>query len=192
MNSTIAEFTEIQELIDEGNINQALMDNGIVVAQTVIEVNKKVTNDIYLSALAEDIEFDQIQRNALFAIASLTPYVGGEGVYTARVMLGLDPEDLNLPYRKARPQEDNNITYEGLHIYPNPTKDEITLEIDNKILSGKAKLFIYSSIGNKVLEQEIDTEKNIHIIQLKNLQAGVYFYNFVGNKTYKGKIIIMD
>jgi len=192
MNSTIAEFTEIQELIDEGNINQALMDNGIVVAQTVIEVNKQVTNNVYLTALAEDIEFDQTQRNALFAIASLTPYIGGEGVYSARVMLGLDPDDLNLPYRKARPQEENKIAIEGLHIYPNPTKDKITLEINNKILSGKAKLFIYSSIGNKVLEQEINTEQNIHTIKLIKLQPGIYFYNFIGNKTFNGKIIIMD
>ncbi|MCF8296887.1 MAG: T9SS type A sorting domain-containing protein [Saprospiraceae bacterium] len=194
VNSTIAEFTEIQDLIDEGDINQALMENGIVVAQTVIEVNKQVTNDIYLNALANDIEFDQTQYDALFAIASLTPYVGGEGVYSARVMLGLDPDDLNLPYRKKNPYPDterSRSVYE-LKIFPNPTQNEITIDLNNEGLTCKAKLFLYSSVGNKVLEKEIDTEQNIHTIQLKNLRPGVYFYNFVANKTYKGKIIIMD
>lgn len=119
-----------------------LNDNKMEVTQIIIETNKKVANDVYLSALSKDIEFDQTQRDALFAIASLTPYIGGEGVYSARVMLGLDPDDLNLPYRKKNHQ-------------PN-------------------------------------TEQSIHTIQLKNLQAGIYFYHLIGNKTFKGKIIIMD
>ena len=110
-------------------------------------------------------------------------------------MLGLDPDDLNVPYRiknpNPEPAEGSRIVNE-LKIYPNPTKDEITVELDSEGLIGKAKLLIYSSIGNKVFEQEIDTEQQIHTINLEMLQAGVYFYNFVGNKTYKGKITIMD
>ncbi|MCF8296889.1 MAG: T9SS type A sorting domain-containing protein [Saprospiraceae bacterium] len=120
--------------------------------------------------------------------------IGKEGVYTARVMLGLDPEDLNLPYRKKNPYPDTERSrnVNELTIYPNPTTNEITIELSSEKLSGKAKLLLYSSVGNKVLEQEIDTEQNIHTIQLNKLQSGVYFYNFVANKTYKGKIIILD
>ena len=72
---------------------------------------------------------DSTDRQNLFAIAMLTPYVGGEGVYTTRAMLGIDPEDYNLPYRKGRPQDSIDVSgEEEVNVYPNPANSIITFE----------------------------------------------------------------
>lgn len=187
-NSTIAEFIEIQELIDSGNVSQALQDNGILTAQTVIETNQIVTNDIYLNTWAQNIEIDSIQRQTLFSIAMLTPYVGGEGVYSARAMLGIDPEDYNLPYRLGHytdtviVEEENNIK-----VFPNPTNSNITIEFNKEF--DNAEFILFDIIGKELLHQNINgTEVKI---DLSKLNSGIYFYSIKGNnfETITGKII---
>jgi len=188
INSTIAEFVEIQELIDSGNVNQALQDNGILTAQTVIETNQKVSNDIYLNTWAQNIEIDSIQRQTLFAIAMLTPYVGGEGVYSARAMLGIDPEDYNLPYRLGHftdtllVEEENNI-----NVFPNPTNSNITIEFNNEF--DNAEFILYDILG-KVQITKIISGKKI-VINLDAISSGIYFYTLRGEnfETFSGKII---
>ncbi len=186
--STIADFVTIQELIDSGNVNQALQENGILTAQTLIETNKKVTNDIYLNTWAQNIEIDSIQRQTLFSIALLTPYIGGEGVYSARAMLGIDPEDYNLPYRLGHftdtllVEEENNI-----NVFPNPTNSNITIEFNKEF--DNAEFILFDIIGKELLYQNINgTEVKI---DLSKLNPGIYFYSIKGNsfETITGKII---
>jgi len=198
-NSTIAEFVEIQELIDTENINDALQNNGIVVAQTLIETNKQIVNDIYLNTLAQKVDFDSNQRQTLLSIAMLTPYIGGDGVYTARVMLGIDPDDYNLLY-SPNPfgnsyngrKKDNEAKETFLFkIYPNPAKEKLTVEFYYSGIIEKTSLILYSTLGVKIETIVFNTNRVKHTFSVKDLKPGVYFYEFLNNyETKSGKIII--
>ena len=159
-----------------------------LVAQNVIETNIQATNDIYLNTLAQDVELDSIDRQNLFAIAMLTPYVGGEGVYAARAMLGIDPEDYNLPYRIGRPLDSTVIVeINGVKLYPNPTDNRLTIEFDNKIET--VQIIIYNLLGKEVINKSIYNQTST--IDLIKLKSGIYFYKISGNsiETISGKII---
>jgi hypothetical protein len=174
-NSTIAEMTNINELIENGDINQALMENGVFVAGNLIENNQQVVNDIYLNSLAQHIPFDSVQREALLAIAMLTPYLGGKAVYSARVMLGIDPRDYNLYHRFA---PDTDLTKQeaikALHVYPNPARDNLTIEILEGFEEGLVYIELYSLIGNRVLTTAVEISSSKGDLNISGITSGIY------------------
>jgi len=174
-NSTIAEMTNINELIENGEINQALMENGVFVASNLIENNMQVVNDIYLNTLAQYIPFDSVQREALMAIAMLTPYLGGNAVYSARVMLGIDPRDYNL-YHRFAPDTDlmKKETIKTLHVYPNPARDNLTIEILEGLEEGVVFIELYSLIGNRVLTSTVEIVSSKGDLNISGITRGVY------------------
>lgn len=190
-NETIAEFTGIRGLMDEGNIAQALIDNGKVVAITMIDGNKQLTNEIYLNSVAVDMEIENTYyRPALFTIAMLTPYIGGDGVYTARAMLGIDPDDYGIAYRKAKPESPKAIIDGKIKTYPNPTKDAVTFELNGTEFTTFGELTVYNAMGLMVEKQKIDG-KMLFSIPLNGLKPGVYYYIYKDNNGGfdKGKIV---
>ncbi len=157
-------------------------------AENVIETNIQATNDIYLNTLAQDVEIDSIDRQNLFVIAMLTPYVGGEGVYTARAMLGIDPEDYNLPYRIGNFGDTSQIDEENIiKVYPNPTTDKLTIEFNSDIEN--MQLIIYDIVGREVLKRSLKHKSST--ISIQSLKSGIYFYTLsgYGTETISGKII---
>jgi hypothetical protein len=185
-NSTIAEFVEIQNLIDIENLNDALQNNGLLVAQTLIETNKRVVNDIYLNSWAQNIDYDSVQKQALLDIAMLTPYIGGIGVYSARVMLGIEPEDFHLPYRFVKPLDSIHVSQlNHIKVYPNPVDNILNIEL---IEIENVQLNIYNTVGQKVLAFEIKNQSSQ--IDITSLKSGIYYYTISGEniETVTGKI----
>jgi len=190
-NRNVRDFIEVQELIDENNINQALMDNGAIVAQNVIEANKQYVNEIYLSSFAENKYFTESQQQTLEAIAMLTPYIGGDAVYTARVMLGINPNTYQLPYRKGHFNDTAIvITSENpVMVYPNPAQSQLTVEFLHALET--ADVFtLYDITGRKVLEQTLNPGTLKLNINVSGLYNGVYYYSLKNDNKTKGKIII--
>lgn len=72
----------------------------------------------------------------------------------------------------------------SIEIYPNPVLDIVSIEVKSK-----AKVFIYSTKGELILESEVDSEKST--IDLGGLNSGVYFINMIENaKTTELKKLI--
>jgi hypothetical protein len=174
-NSTIAEFTIIHELMDEENFAQALLDNGQVIATTMIDQNRQLTNDIYLRSVAVDAEIDSVDIQALLAIALLTPYIGGDGVYAARVMLGIDPYDYGLPYRKGNEAQAIVQKSTDILVYPNPASESITFEVVNVNLQEPFNLRIFSANGILALNHH-GLDESIFTIPINTLKPGIYYY----------------
>lgn len=145
----------------------------ILTAQNVIETNKKATNDIYLNSWAQGKEINELQRQTLFAIAMLTPYVGGKGVYSARAMLGIEPEDYNLPYRKSKPGDTSATTDDDfkIKVYPNPTSGIISFEPECKT---KYFIEIFDSYGKLIGNYSSDNLTTT--VDLSKLNSGIYIY----------------
>lgn len=57
-----------------------------------------------------------------------------------------------------------------IHVYPNPTNDQITVKLDNMVSS--AILSLYTVDGRKVLEKNL--KKAVQLISLNGLSSGVY------------------
>lgn len=71
-------------------------------------------------------------------------------------------------------------------VYPNPTNDSISVSLPND--SEVKTIVIYSILGQKVLEKNIDNQSST--ISLKSLNNGIYFYKIESNTFSKsGKII---
>ena len=76
----------------------------------------------------------------------------------------------------------------GLRVYPNPFKDEATIEFGYTV--NKATISIVDIYG-KLIEQHEITNQNKFVITNKNKASGVYFLNIeTGNILFNAKIII--
>lgn len=170
-NEAIRAFTEIEELIGMGELEQALWNNNNVVTQTLIEFNQQLVNEIYLETWAQGIEPDSNQISLLEAVALLTPYVGGNAVYTARVMLDIDPFNYGLPYRMA---QDTGIEQElQVVFYPNPAGNRLFLEFMEP-MEGTGTFELYDVQGRKVFAQHLQMVQSILSFDTSLLKDGLY------------------
>ena len=131
-----------------------------------------------------------MQQNNYNTIANQTPYEGGDAVYTARIMIGFEPDEHGVAYRLQK--QDDEIKTEDLVLYPNPAKDVLYIEVMSKLDNYNAIIKIYNTIGQLVAEQQM-TQK-MEFINLKTLKTGMYIYNisYDNGFTEKGKFIIQQ
>jgi hypothetical protein len=131
LNSNIGEFSEVINLMENGNIDEAINQNNGIIPGNIIEVNEQYVNEMYLTYYLDDNTPSDNELQTLESIALLTPWIGGEAVYTARILLGIDPDRHGIAYRLQNGDSIIN-TDSGIKIYPNPTTGNITIEFDNE------------------------------------------------------------
>jgi hypothetical protein len=138
------------------------------------------------------LTFSSSDSSSLLNIALQDPLLGGDGVYSARVLLGIDPDNSS-----GRTMLDNgNNTVSGNEsktgkIYPNPAADEATLDY---ILEEDQRgiLEIYSVVGQKLILYDLKPHEQLKF-NLTAIQTGIYFYSVkVNDETvYSDKLIII-
>jgi hypothetical protein len=124
-------------------------------------------------------------------IASQTPYEGGYGVYTARVMLDFDPDQNNVAWRQAAPT--TSIDQETqIRIFPNPAKEMLFVEALTDMEDYSATILIYNTMGQLVTEQQLS--QKMEYISLNSLKTGMYFYTIRYSNGYfeNGKFMIQQ
>jgi len=124
----------------------------------------------------------------LFDIAMLTPYHGGYSVYTARVMLGLDPEDHRVPYRKPEPALSASIDL--VRVYPNPASHLLTIELSEEIEQVKGFVEFYNIYGQLIHQSPISDHSMD--LSVTAFPPGVLFYRVInqGRMVGSGKVVI--
>jgi len=75
---------------------------------------------------------------------------------------------------ESRSFEKKRLVVENIHIYPNPTSDNLFISIVN---DGKYSLNYELYDSNGVLKMSVNTKENHHILDLSNLAGGLYFLN---------------
>lgn len=146
----------------------------------------------YLNSWArERYELTTDEEDVLLSIAAQTPYEGGYGVYTARVMLDYDPDENGVSWRLEKPTnaEDDETQ---IRVFPNPAKEILFVEVMSKMDSYKANMQIYNSMGQLVLEQPM--MQSMEFINLSNLKIGVYFYSirYENGHSENGKFLVQQ
>ncbi|MEI6822777.1 MAG: T9SS type A sorting domain-containing protein [Bacteroidota bacterium] len=182
---------------------KAMLENDLVTAQNELNLindtnrvnhNRIIVDNIYLNTWAQDnYELTKEQSGILYDIAYLDPNSNGDAVYTARVMLNIDPDDvevksalhLQLPKQEYKPNT--------VHIYPNPAKETVTVAFDQPI-SNEGTIEIWSIVGNKLLFNTIHQASYKQIVNVSSLTSGIYFYvvKVNGDKLSSGKLIILN
>jgi len=106
-------------------------------------------------------------------------FIGVEAVYSARVVLGLDPANLNLDYAKGSDNpKDNAIYNDKVKVYPNPATNQISLAFENE-LQKEAVFELYDFNGKLILSKTIQAKTVFNTINLNAVKAGIYYYKLI-------------
>ncbi|MBK8845846.1 MAG: T9SS type A sorting domain-containing protein [Bacteroidetes bacterium] len=162
----------VNEFVMDSLVQGAVMVNDIIIPENNVENNFKNFNEVYLQTWAVDnFTTSASHQSILENIAYQNPLNGGEAVYSARVLLGLDFVDFTSNVNRLN----NNIESEMplSIVYPNPTNDYIYL---NPSLSGAFNLEIYDSKGTLLIRKEITDNRHI---QVSELSDGIYFVKII-------------
>lgn len=154
-----------------------------------IETNRKWVNTVYFDYIVPQVNLPQNIIDDLETLASSSPFVNGDAVYTARAIVGYT-ESVVTP-KSLEQENDSNCSSEiTAKVYPNPANDKLFIEIKG---SGDEKLnfVVLNSLGVKL--KEVSLQKNA-VIDVSRLSNGLYFYQILRtfNKeiSSKGRFVI--
>ena len=171
-NNNAIELAQTSQTLTVSNVEA--VNNGIVSSETV-ELNEQEVNEIYLNTFAENVfEFSPAQENSLLSIANQCPMAGGPAVFKARALYAqIDPQQsfddaLLCLQQGILLREGKDDIHSAFKVYPNPTNNLLNIEytIDTE---SKASISIYNTVGNFVLEKELDTKATNISYHLKSL-----------------------
>lgn len=76
----------------------------------------------------------------------------------------------------------------GLLIYPNPFSHSTSIRFPNQ--STELYSLVLTDLSGKVCRKVDDIKSSEHILKRDNLKPGLYFIEFRGPKTYRGKLVV--
>jgi hypothetical protein len=191
--NNLGSFENVRNSIEQQNILLASNINSSISPANNIENNRKTVNDIYLRSWANEIfSFSSSDSATLFNIAMQKPLMAGDAVYSARIMLGIEPgASENKTTNKISEQLNVKTKIYSAKIYPNPTGEEATL--DYAVSENESgSLEIYSVLGEEITSFKLKPQERLTFIT-SGIQSGVYFYKVIINKENisSGKLIII-
>jgi hypothetical protein len=188
-------------LIDSLNTLAAINDttsftqlNNQLQPQNNIEEYRKVVNGIYAASwLSGRYELTQDEIDILTPIATDNPLWGGDGVYSARVLLKLNhsnQEDEENPlYKTAKNIAENNSK---VLVYPNPGNGSINIKfaLDHTATATFAIFDVNGQLIKSVPLSGITGTVNVDMSAQAN---GIYLYRLVVNnaRVDAGKLVII-
>ena len=191
--SDFAHYFNAITAIDTNNLTIAQNELNMIADTNTINHNRITVGNIYLSTWAQDnsmLGYEQIRT--LEVIAYSDPLANGDAVYTARVMLNIDP-DIDDSKSTIFIQQPKDVKPNTVRVYPNPTNTNITIEFKD-VISSNAIVEIFGSMGNLVLKDYIQQGNYIKNMNVSKLNAGLYFYRITinGTKVSSDKLIILN
>jgi hypothetical protein len=130
--------------------------------------------------LVVDPSMEKYDSIVLLDIAYMDPIEGGEAVYTAQVLLGVQyvPVYPDVNNRSMLIQLEENT----LKVYPNPVSEELTIEC---AYSSEFLLQVYSVDGKLILTQNIADDNILHTLDVSRLKKGMYRLKIIDKLTGK-------
>ncbi len=193
-NGNIAKFDEIYRKIEAGDINNASLLNNQIAPVNNIEQYRKWVNAVYFDYIVTQNEIPQNIIDDLETLASSSPFVNGDAVYTARAIVGYTEIEVPTKGMEITPDADSVKTEQiAIKVYPNPATDIITVEIVGNA-EKSIKFVMTNTLGIKVFEKLLNTSNPVNKINIHQLKQGLYIYEalfeITGESIYKGRIVI--
>jgi hypothetical protein len=189
----IGKFEEVQNLIKDGDIQLAISKNEGVQDQKLIDYYLKTATDIYLKTYCVDNYYLTAQQiDFLTALANITPWEGGDGVYIARYMLNIEDDQNMADYAMAPQKQFADVKVNTAKLYPNPAQNEVMIAFD-KTLGVDGILEIYGFTANKIQSIELKSGYQFISVSTKDLKQGIYMYRILVNDKViaKDKLLII-
>jgi hypothetical protein len=124
-------------------------------------------------------------------IALQTPYVGGDAVFGARVMLGIDPDDYGIAYKGELDM--GQVVTERYRIYPNPARDVLNIELLDQTFTPKSKIVLLDLTGRVILQTAYQGNARNASLHLDALTNGVYILQVLsGNERLITERVILN
>ena len=117
----------------------------------------------------------------------------GNAVYTARVMLNVNPDDDNYKNKSLQQYPKQEAKANSVHLYPNPAKESITIAFDQPI-TDDGIIEIWNIMGSKLLATTIPKATKQQKVNVSSLSSGIYFYiiKVNNNNLTSDKLIILN
>ncbi len=192
--SDIERVLQLREEMYEQNLVLAREKLEQIADDNTINSNRRIVDNIYIDTWANGIyDFSLEQENALLAVANLAAYAGGDAVYTARVLLNIDPMDIGVDYAIAPGILPQTTKVNLVKVFPNPASKQITIEFID-VIKNDAIITVYGNMGNLVLRETMQQNNYTKNIDVSQLNQGLYFYNITinGTKVSSGKLTILN
>ena len=172
-NTNVGRMAQVKYNMDAEDYEEAEDINSTITPENLAAANERTTNEIYLATWAKDIyTLTESQYSMLLDIAEQNPVSGGPAVYTARVMLGLDFNDYG--DIGERLSKEKQIKESFMHIYPNPTSDE--LNIAYSLGENETGMFVLCDVtGREVFIRILNSVIDKITISTKVFEQGIYF-----------------
>ena len=172
--SDAAHYINAINAMDTNNLTIAQRELNLIADTNAINHNRIIVGNIYSTTWAlGNYQLTDDQVRTLTDIAYSDPYTNGDGVYTARVMLNIDPDDSNLVYRMALQLPKQVVKSNSVHVYPNPANDMLYIEFDN-MGDCIAKIEFYDLTGKLYYSTSINTDLKLQTLNINSIKAGIY------------------
>lgn len=187
--ANIGRFKNVLDYIELGDYAAATTLNTAIIPESDLFNYLKQVLNIYLVTWCQNVyTFTEEQELTLNTIAYLTPEEAGDAVYTARLMLDIDPVlDGSVTYRlkPSSKEADSKVK-----LYPNPVKDQLTIEFLNGKELNNGSLEIFDLSGRKVLTTNFSSPKSKIMVNIHSLENGMYLYKIESSdgQMFTGKL----
>ncbi|MFN0200663.1 MAG: T9SS type A sorting domain-containing protein [Bacteroidia bacterium] len=179
-------------------------NNEGIVTNEVFEENEKIVNESYTQYLKEGVS--ALDFNQLAAVAFQCPGLEGNAVFKARTLYRLTNDSIafhddslclyasinarKIHKKKVLPKLNKLLTKVTVH--PNPANDKIIITFPAK-LEEVHYLLLCNTLGQVVINYQLNAEGNRIEIPLSNLAEGIYHYQITNSSQIRvgnGKLII--
>lgn len=178
---------DIMTLMAMGYFKLARQANASYSPADVWGKSRKTVNQIYLDTWVKNrYRYKTDEKDSLLKIAFSSPYTHGDAVYSARVMLGLDPDNHHLTYRTPS-QNVDELDKTEIMVYPNPASIQYCFKLKNaspnveqayiaRLFDVSGRLIYTEKIQLSSLQDFCRSRANLHhgiyLIHLSNLETG--------------------
>ena len=189
-NSNSGKFNQINKYINAKNFNAARNLNSTLIATNIIENNRITVNNIYLNKVINNQYLGESDSLTLVNIAYQLPSKGGDAVFSARVILGIDPIDKD-DYHVMPNNQANTVNPLTINVYPNPATDRLYI-VPSQIVEGMATVEIYDMNGKLSYSTTINIAQKVETINVSSIKAGIYNLRIItNNQTFSQKLVII-
>ena len=169
-------LNEVEELLVNNDYAEAYLLNDDLIPTELFEINSVFVNEICATYKEEFDDMSNEDYLNLTALAYEHPQIGGEAVYRARAILGIDVDDTELAYRLAG--SNIKLTGQTCSIYPNPSTGLFTINYLIK-QDEEINIEVYNNLGQIIAEKIFHSNGESYLLDLSSSNSGIYNLKFI-------------